>query len=153
MIKEKFRQTAIKIIHFLNKLKTQLIVILQQTNRTNLNTKFTSIKIIKQYKTNHENNHWNNIVILINQVIFFRQIPQQPQQPHQEFSQKQNQAPPSKNTQKTIQILKVTNPNRKEAKYKISSPYYLQQHEITENQFTNFTLIPNTAESVHISNL
>ena len=100
MIKEKFRQTAIKIIHFLNKLKTQLIVILQQTNRTNLNTKFTSIKINKQYKTNHENNHWNNIVILINQVIFFRQIPQQPQQPHQEFSQKRNQAPPSKNTQK-----------------------------------------------------
>ena len=30
-------------------------------------------------------------------------------------------------------------------------PYYLQQHEITKNQFTNFSQIPNAAESLQMT--
>ena len=30
----------------------------------------------------------------------------------------------------------------------IPLPYYLQQHEITKTQFTNFSQIPNAAESI-----
>ena len=30
-------------------------------------------------------------------------------------------------------------------------PYYLQQHEITKTQFTNFTQIANTAESLQMT--
>ena len=33
----------------------------------------------------------------------------------------------------------------------ISLPYYLQQHEITQNQFTNFSQMPNAAESLQMT--
>ena len=33
----------------------------------------------------------------------------------------------------------------------IPLPYYLQQLEITKNQITNFTQIPNTAESLQLT--
>ena len=33
----------------------------------------------------------------------------------------------------------------------IPLPYYLQQHEITKNQPTNFSQIPNAAESLHMT--
>ena len=33
----------------------------------------------------------------------------------------------------------------------IQLPYYLQQHEITQNQFTNFSKMPNAAESLQMT--
>ena len=33
---------------------------------------------------------------------------------------------------------------------KFPLPYYLQQHEITKSQFTNFSQMPRTAESLHV---
>ena len=33
----------------------------------------------------------------------------------------------------------------------IQLPYYLQQHEITQNQFTNFPKMPNAAESLQMT--
>ena len=36
-------------------------------------------------------------------------------------------------------------------KNKILLSYYLQQHEITKTQLTNFTQIPNTAESLQMT--
>ena len=34
---------------------------------------------------------------------------------------------------------------------KIPMPYYLQQHEITKNQLTNFLNLPNAAESLRMT--
>ena len=33
----------------------------------------------------------------------------------------------------------------------IPLPYYLQQHEITKNQLTNFSQLPNAAESLQMT--
>ena len=33
----------------------------------------------------------------------------------------------------------------------IPLPYYLQQHEITKNQLTNFSQMPNAAESLQMT--
>ena len=69
----------------------------------------------------------------------------------------QNQQPPqmpnSYNTQ-SFQTIQSQNPmtmhsyQPNQMQNEIPLPYYLQQHEITKNQLTNFSQIPNAAESL-----
>ena len=61
--------------------------------------------------------------------------------------------PNSINTQ-SFQPIKSQNPmtmhsyHPNQMQNEIPLPYYLQQHEITKNQHTNFSQIPNAAESL-----
>ena len=79
-----------------------------------------------------------------------------PQNPTDIQNQQPIQIPNSINTH-SFQPIQPQNPmtihsyQPNQMKNEISSPYYLQQHEITKNQLTNFSQIPNAAESLQMT--
>ena len=79
-----------------------------------------------------------------------------PENPLDIQNQQQPQMPHSYNTQ-SFQPIQSQNPmtmhsyQPNQMQTEIPLPYYLQQHEITKNQLTNFSQIPNAAESLQMT--
>ena len=80
---------------------------------------------------------------------------QQPNYTQQQSSQRQNLAKTKSGTKKKYTqsryYTKTQVYQSDSIKKMFPLPYYFQQHEITKNQLTNFTQIPNTADSLQIT--
>ena len=62
------------------------------------------------------------------------------QQPRPNLASQNKQSPASKHSYQPTQM-----------QNEIPLPYYLQQHEITKSQLTNFSKMPNAAESLQMT--
>ena len=145
MTTHKFHKTKVKIIRFFSKTKKS------RQKKTKIDIKHLIIRLIifssddeDYYNQNHQQFYRNQRLhsYHMSQPDIFQPYTQEQhmQQPRPNLTSQNKRSPASKHSYQPTQM-----------QTEIPLPYYLQQHEITKSQLTNFSKMPNAAESLQMT--
>ena len=149
MITNKIQQTQVKTIHFFNKIKIIKKTIPIQTKKTPYYTpNYHSSDDDDFHDQNHQQNSQNHRLqsYHVNQPDIF-----EPYTREQHMGQSGPNYEPQNNNFYSQNQANTGYYQPTQMQNKIPLPYCLQQHEITKNQLTNFSLMPNAAESLQMT--